>query len=919
MLRITQNTSAEAATKYFDEGLSKSDYYAEKDEIAGHWGGRAAQTLNLTGTVQKEQFHQLCHNINPETGKRLTARTDKNRRIGYDFTFSVPKSVSITHSYTGDKDIMSALDGAVQYAMGEAEKRAQARVRSGGKNTDRETGNLLWASFTHTDARPVNSVPDPHLHTHVFVFNATYDKEDEKWKAGQFGKLKADAPYYEALFHNRLACELQKVGYRIERNERDFEIAGFKRETIEKFSRRTQEVNEKIEAMGLEYAEDKAKVGARTRAGKRTGLDKEALKKEWASRLDAKELKLIHEAKSKGDQSETAHGGQQDAAENAVSFALSHGLERKSVIEHKEIMTLALKHSMGKASPEKLESEIKSRKELLSKGKDLDRVYTSKAVLREEQKLVQAARSGRNQFKPVHEDYEPKNPLLNIEQRQAVKHALQSKDLITVITGKAGSGKTWSMKEIADGAKAKGIGFHAFAPSASASRGTQREEGFKDATTIAALLQDHRLQLNIKKSDVIWLDEAGLVGVQTLNSVIDIAHKTDARLLLTGDTRQHTSQERGDALRVLKKFGGVKPAYINNIQRQKKEVYREAIKALSNGEIEKGYRTLDGMGAIRESGSFEETVIAISNEYVAARQKKEDVLVISTTHNQGKILTERIREALKKDGKLGKKDRIFETQDTISLTVAEKGEKASYEKGQAIQFHQNAPGFKRGDKYDVIGKDEKGNVLIQARDMTRNLPLKEAGKFTVYEKTKTLIAKGDHIRITQNGFSLEKRRLNNGSIVEITGFDKNGNIQGKAGRNEVTIDKNYRNLTHGYYTTSPGSQGKSVNRVLVLQTSAAGKAASREQFYVSASRGKFEISIHTDDKSELLEAVQKSSERMSATELMSPAREKSRTDAIKERLLQTGEAMQERTASISDAIKDRFQRNKPEKSVDRSR
>jgi hypothetical protein len=31
-----------------------------------------------------------------------------------------------------------------------------------------------------------------------------------------------------------------------------------------------------------------------------------------------------------------------------------------------------------------------------------------------------------------------------------------------------------------------------------------------------------------------------------------------------------------------------------------------------------------------------------------------------------------------------------------------------------------------------------------------------------------------------------------------------------------------------------------------------GKAASKEQFYVSASRGKFAISIHTDDKQSLL-------------------------------------------------------------------
>uniref|UniRef100_UPI00300F227D relaxase domain-containing protein n=1 Tax=Stenotrophomonas muris TaxID=2963283 RepID=UPI00300F227D len=168
--------------------------------------------------------------------------------------------------------------------------------------------------------RPVDGLPDPHLHTHCTVFNATWDETEKMWKAGQFRNLKAEAPYYEALFHNRLAYELQKAGYRIERNERDFEIAGFKRSTINKFSRRTLEVNEKVKEMGLEYAEDKALVGSPTRANKRTGLDKKSLKKEWTGRLDSEELKLIREAKNK-----TRAGGdtkKNGAAGDAVNYAL---------------------------------------------------------------------------------------------------------------------------------------------------------------------------------------------------------------------------------------------------------------------------------------------------------------------------------------------------------------------------------------------------------------------------------------------------------------------------------------------------------------------------------------------------------------------------------------------------------------------
>jgi hypothetical protein len=36
-------------------------------------------------------------------------------------------------------------------------------------------------------------MPDPHFHIHAYVFNATFDHKEQRWKAGQFMNLKADA------------------------------------------------------------------------------------------------------------------------------------------------------------------------------------------------------------------------------------------------------------------------------------------------------------------------------------------------------------------------------------------------------------------------------------------------------------------------------------------------------------------------------------------------------------------------------------------------------------------------------------------------------------------------------------------------------------------------------------------------------
>ena len=164
MLRIIQNSSAAGAMSYY----SQSDYYLEGQELAGEWRGEAAKRLGLSGEVQKDAWDRLCNNRHPVTGEQLTLRQKDHRRVGYDFNFHVPKSVSVLYGLTGDERILDASLQSVQETMRDIEGGMKTRVRKGGRDTDRETGSMVWGEFVHLTARPVGGVPDPHLHAHCF-------------------------------------------------------------------------------------------------------------------------------------------------------------------------------------------------------------------------------------------------------------------------------------------------------------------------------------------------------------------------------------------------------------------------------------------------------------------------------------------------------------------------------------------------------------------------------------------------------------------------------------------------------------------------------------------------------------------------------------------------------------------------------
>jgi conjugative relaxase-like TrwC/TraI family protein len=868
MIRMHQFRSAQEMKNYYTAALEGGDYYidAERD---GRWCGSLRDRLGMSEAVDKESFARLCDNEHPTTQERLTPRTDVDRTVGYDINFHVPKSVTVLHLATQDERIVDAIRSATHETMLEIERQASTRVRVQGKDEERPTGSLVWGEFVHTTTRPVKGKPDPHLHVHCVVFNATFDPVEQRIKAAQFRDIKRDMPYHEAAFYSRLTWRLQDLGYDIERKGKEWGIAGISRSICNLFSRRTEEIESLAQRLNIRDPERKAGLGARSRARKDKDLPPEKVKQEWKERLTVEQWQAI---KDKARSRPIERGDERANAIAALEMGIAHRFERESVVAEPRLLESALRFSLGKVRPEMLKEVAANHPELLRKREAGQDWATTRAVLAEEERMLAFARDGRGTCPALEGDRpcEPGSHNLNRQQRAAVEHLLQSQDRVMLLRGGAGTGKTSLLKAAAAELRSRGISVLTMAPTAEASRGVLRQAGFKEAETVAKFLADPATQ-RAAKNGVLWVDEAGLLGTKSLNMIFQAAHAWNARVVLSGDTRQHSPVEPGDAMRLLEERVGLRPAEVSQVVRQQ-GTYREAVEAMSRGAFDRGVTLLDQMGAIQELPGKDWVPLVM--EYLECVRQGRSALVIAPTHAEGQQISGLIRAGLKRSGSLDQRERLMPQVKDLRWSESEKADSTRYEAGQVVQFHRAVKSgrdrFAAGSRLRVAGHDDQGRVLLEDKDGgTRVLPLKRAASFGVNEERWIGIAKGESIRLTGGGRTVDgKHRLNNGGLHRVTGFTPQGHIKLDNG---WTIGRDFGRIDHAYVSTSHAAQGKTVDWVYVAQGWGSAAAASAEQVYVSVSRGRTAVRIYTDDRAALIDAIRRLSARRSAVELMEPS------------------------------------------------
>ena len=867
MIRMFQSQTIEQAKTYFNEALSKADYYIDDQELNGRFNGKLAARLEIENKIaDRKTFHQLCDNIDPRTGDNLTPRTVSNRRVGYDISFHSPKSVSILHAFgDGDEKVLTAFRQSVDETMKEIEEDMQTRVRTDGQNHDRDTGELLWTDFVHQTARPVDGqMPDPHLHCHCFTFNATWDDTEGKIKAGQFHNIKKDMPWYQARFQKRLADKLTNLGYGIRKTDSAFEVTAIPQKAIDHFSKRTNDIGRTAEELGITNPKELDQLGARTRAGKQKARTMPELKAAWREQL--KEGGINGRLKS-----EEITEVKNLSPKRSIDHALEHSFARASVKRERQILAEGYRHAVdaGSLTLEQIDNAFHRDERIYAVPDGKDKLCTTIPVQQQEKRMVEMAREARGTMVPLMPVVEGRIfDTLNQEQSVAVSHILKSPDRLVMVRGGAGTGKTTMMKTAVKMIEDTGRSVYAFAPTADASRDMLRSEGFEQADTVARLLKDEDLQAQVQ-DQVLWIDEAGMLGTGDMTALLELSEALNARVILTGDERQHTAVQRGDAMRILNRVAGIPIPSTNRIYRQKGKEYRAAVEAISAGDVGLGFDKLDKMDAIKELES-KDVVGQLTDDYLKAITERKSALVISPTNEQARGVTDGIRQGLKESGTLGQKDRTFTRFKNLYMSDAQKRDHRSYKKGQVIQLHQNMPGLKKGTSLAVTDVT-KDAITIRHNGNDHTLDLDRPNDFDVYRAIDINLTKGDRIRITKNGFDKNNRRIDNGKLLEVTGFGRGGNIKarvpGRRGGAEYLIDQHHGNFDHAYCITSYASQGKTVDRVLIAQPAATFPASNMKQFYVSVSRGRESVTIYTDDKQDLLETIHRDGDRMSVHEL----------------------------------------------------
>lgn len=873
MLSLANVTNAAQAASYF----SKDDYYLDREQREpSEWWGRGATYLNLHGEVDRQQFTSLLEGRLPN-GKKMPGceqapkkgQKRKSRRVGIDMTFSAPKSVSLLGLVGGDRRIAAAHGKAVEAALGYLENEtAQTRVTKE-KNTEFEpTRNFVVARFHHDTSREL----DPQMHTHCVAMNVT-QRSDGSWRALSNESIYKHKMAAGMVYRAELAHALIEMGYAIDsRANGTFEVRGFEQSQLEAFSKRRQDIIEKLESSHNKNAESAARATLLTRQSKRE-VDRSVLSKRWAAQAEeaAIDFELVRSQQ---------HGkGRTVTPQQALHYATEHLTERDINCAARDVIRHSLSKGMGKVRYRDVQREIHKAQgmgELVgivaaNPREGLNRRYTTSKMISMETKLVELMSKGIAAHEPIMPNgehfAESSQVRLTSGQRHAVETILRCRDSVLGVQGFAGTGKTTMLCELRKHAEAQGYKLRGFAPSSAAAEILQAQSGIETQTVARGLHGMHgrgNTASGTSQREVWVVDEVSMVGTRDATDILRAAHRAGARTVFLGDTRQLPSIESGKVFDLLMDRG-MTTAAMTEVVRQKDETHRRAVVDVIAKDPAKSLQSLGVCIIPKESKRLE----AIAAQYLALpADDRKDTFVLTGAHRPRQIISEHIREGLRAEGGIHQEAHATSILVREDLTRAQIREAFNYRPEQVVRFGRDYKkhGVARGETFTVASIDSPTNTVTLRGGKGQIIAWQphRADKVEVYQLEDRSLSVGDLIRWTRNDQGSGERR--NGQKAIVKSVDREGltaevDYKGKTQQLDLSAPGHW---DHGYVATVNALQGGTCKYVIINTDTGNEHRTGIEPHMVGISRATHRATIFADNRDRLPVVISQSLQKSSA-------------------------------------------------------
>jgi Ti-type conjugative transfer relaxase TraA len=700
----TSGKAAAAASHYYSE--KGADYYVKdqpNNEHVGEWLGQGARRLGLTGGPGREDLQLALAGY--LAGRQVQNAGRAGRRIGWDMTFSTPKSVSLAWAFADPahrQEIRQAHVAAVKVAYDFLESRALTRRGKGGHVQER--AYLASAMFTHHTSRE----GDPQLHSHVVVPNLCVRSD------GTMGTLESQTFYQlkmaaGALYQVELAFRMRGLGYAVESGEKGTSrLAGANRALEQQFSKRGRTIDRVSKERGIKSYKGTRQIVKETRPAKKhtaladllAGWRKEAREAGLPVGIDRNEKSLSLEARQTWMKDNLAKAGQKLTEQQSTFYERDHirQIARSAfgILNARQVLELADK------------AQFQGHVRVLGQDKHGQIMTTPEMEGIEREMVTTVCRLAEKKgFEVEASKAMGENGHLSAEQRYSVVSAT-SDHAIAVIQGRAGAGKTTTLSAIRKAYELAGWKVQGLALSGQAAHNMQKESGI-ESRTIASWMPGPRPE----PKTALVVDEAGMVGSRMMNNILQKAHQGGSKVILVGDERQLQPIDAGGALRavdqMLIKVAPLASSQIQTIRRQNDDWMRTAVFHAAQGRTAEALKELDEKSRINVYKSGESAARELVRDFLdKSRDGFERSLILTHRKGDASSINGLVREQLRERGLVGEDvARVHNSQREIDIAT-----------GDRLMFLKNdyRLGVRNGQRGTVKSIDEKTRNLTVRTD-----------------------------------------------------------------------------------------------------------------------------------------------------------------------------------------------------------